>query len=77
MAEIFNRANYGKIYINLEKIMKERGFTKNSLSNAIGADNNLINRYCKSELSRIDLDVLARLCYSLECSPADLIKYKK
>ncbi|MFR1486076.1 helix-turn-helix domain-containing protein [Ruminococcus bicirculans (ex Wegman et al. 2014)] len=25
----------------------------------------------------MDLDILARICYVLECSPADIIKYDK
>jgi DNA-binding Xre family transcriptional regulator len=28
-----------------------------------------------AEIEKLDLDVLARICYVLECEPADIIKY--
>ena len=28
-----------------------------------------------AEVEKLDLDVLARICYVLECEPADIIKY--
>ena len=28
-----------------------------------------------TEVEKLDLDVLARICYVLECEPADIIKY--
>jgi DNA-binding Xre family transcriptional regulator len=28
-----------------------------------------------TEIEKLDLDVLARICYVLECEPADIIKY--
>ena len=30
-----------------------------------------------TQLEKMDLDVLARICYVLDCSPADIIKYNK
>ena len=40
-------------------------------------DNGIISlkSYIKNDVQRIDISVLARLCYALECSLSDLIQY--
>lgn len=74
---IFDLRNYGKIEFNIKKIMKEKGITRNKLSVLTGATYNVINRYYNSDISRLDLDVLARICYVLDCKVSDIIEYKK
>ena len=34
-----------------------------------------INGYCNNTISRLDIDVLARLCYALNCEINDLLEY--
>lgn len=75
--EIFELKNYGKIEINLKTIMDKKGISKNRLAKMVGTDNNVINRYYNGELSKLDVDILARICYVLECNVSDLIKYRK
>lgn len=74
---IFNLVNYGKIEFNIKDIMKRKNITRNKLSVLTGATYNVINRYYNSDISRLDLDVLARICYVLECEVSDIIVYKK
>ena len=75
--EIFELKNYGKIEINLKAIMEKKNISKNRLAKMVGTDNNVINRYYNGELSKLDVDILAMICYVLECNISDLIKYKK
>lgn len=75
--EIFELKNYGKIEINLKSVMDKKGISKNKLAKMVGTDNNTINRYYNGELSKLDVDILARICYVLECNIGDLIKYRK
>lgn len=75
--EIFELKNYGKIEINLKSVMDNRNVSKNKLAKMVGTDNNTINRYYNGELSKLDVDILARICFVLECSISDLIKYRK
>ena len=35
----------------------------------------IINGYCNNTISRLDIDVLARLCYALNCEINDLLEY--
>lgn len=74
---IFNLINYGKVEFNIKDIMKKKNITRNRLSILTGATYNVINRYYNSDISRLDLDVLARICYVLECEVSDIIVYKK
>lgn len=37
----------------------------------------LVNRYYNNKVVRIDLDIIARMCYVLDCDINDLIKYEK
>ena len=37
----------------------------------------LINRYYNNKVIRIDLDIIARICYALDCSIDEILVYKK
>ena len=74
---IYVLKNYGKINFNIRNIMKEKNITRNKLAKLTGATYNVINRYYKNDISRLDLDVLARICYVLDCDVSDIIEYKK
>ena len=34
-----------------------------------------VNPFCKNEITRLDTDVLARLCTALECDISDLLEF--
>lgn len=74
---IFVLRNYGKIKIDIKTIMDRKKITRNKLSVLTGATYNVINRYYKNDISRVDLDVLARICYVLECNVSDVLEYEK
>lgn len=74
---IFILKNYGKVKIDIKKIMKKKNITRNKLSDLTGATYNVINRYYNGDISRIDLDVIARICFVLECNISDILKYEK
>lgn len=74
---IFVLRNYGKIKIDIKTIMDKKKITRNKLSVLTGATYNVINRYYKNDISRVDLDVLARICYVLECNVSDVLEYEK
>ena len=74
---IFELKNYGKIEFNIKDIMKQKNITRNKLANLTGATYNVINRYYNNDISRLDLDVLARICYALDCNVENIIKYVK
>ena len=51
--------------------------SRNKLCNLTATNYDLINRYYNNKEIRIDLDIIARICYVLDCDVNDLIKYEK
>lgn len=67
--------NYGTIKIHLAKLIQEKGLSKNKLSHRAEMQRTQINRYCNNEVTRLDVDVLARLCTVLECEIGSLLEF--
>lgn len=66
---------YGMIRIKLDELIKDRGISKNKLSHKAEMQRTQINNYCNNTISRLDIDVLARLCTVLDCSIGDLLEF--
>jgi putative transcriptional regulator len=69
--------DYGHFEITLEGYLKERNISKNYLADKANLQRTQLNTYCKSIIKRLDLDVLARICYALDCELADIVSYVK
>lgn len=74
---IYTIKDYGKININLKEILDEKGISRSKLSTLCAMSYDMVNRYYNNKVSRVDLDVIARFCYVLDCSLDDVLKYKK
>ncbi len=66
---------YGTIRIKLAELIEDRGISKNKLSHRAEMQRTQINHYCNNTITRLDTDVLARLCTVLECGIGDLIEF--
>ena len=66
---------FGTIKIKLEEMLKEKGMSKNKLSHKAEMQRTQINNYCKNEITRLDTDVLARICFALDCKLEDILEY--
>lgn len=66
---------YGKISIHLSEIMDKRKINRYSLSKLTGIRYEVINKWYNNNVERADLDVLAKLCYTLNCSVSDIMEY--
>ena len=73
--QIMSINNYGYIQISLKDIMDKKGVTRNALARAINARFEVVDKWYNGHVEKIDADVLARICYVLECEPKDVIKY--
>lgn len=69
--------NKGKIIFKLGQLMKEKGLSKNKLSELSGTRFDTITYFIQGNITRIDLDVLCRLCSALDCKIEDLFEYEK
>ena len=68
-------SEYGKIIIKLDELIKKSGISKNKLSHKAEMQRTQINNYCKNNITRLDTDVLARICSVLDCKIEDLLEF--
>lgn len=66
---------FGKIKINLLKLIEQNGISKNKLSQRAEMQRTQLNHYCNNTITRLDVDVLARLCTVLGCEIGDLLEF--
>ena len=64
---------YGTIRIKLDELLKASGLSKNMLSHRAEMQRTQINNYCKNQVTRLDIDVHARLCTVLNCGIGGLL----
>ena len=67
---------YGCLKMNIEKMLHERGISKNTLCKAMDIPRSNLNRYCRNEFERIDATFLCKLLYFFDCSLEDLMTYE-
>ena len=66
---------YGTIRIKLDDLLQNAGLSKNKLSHRAEKQRAQINNYCNNRITRLDIDVLARLCTVLHCEIGDLLEF--
>lgn len=65
----------GEIRIRLDEILKERNISLNQLSFRAEMQRTQLRNYRDNKVQRLDIDILLRLCYVLDCDLFDLIEY--
>lgn len=68
--------SHGTIVIHLKELLKESGFSKNKFCQKAELQRAQLNGYINNTITRLDTDVLVRICDTLECSISDLLEYK-
>ena len=66
---------YGKIVIKLDKLIKQSGLSKNKFCQRAELQRTQLNNYCNNDVTRLDTDVLARMCSVLGCEIGDLLEF--
>lgn len=66
---------YGSIRIKLDELIQKAGISKNKLSHRAEMQRSQINHYCRGDITRLDTDVLARICTVLDCQIGDLLEF--
>ena len=65
----------GRINCHLQDIMNERNINIYQLARLANLRYEIIDRYYDNKVMRYDSVVLSKLCYSLDCSISDILKY--
>ena len=66
---------YGKIKIHLAQLLQEKGLSKNKFSQRAEMQRTQLYHYCNNTVTRLDIDVLGRICTVLDCSIGDLLEF--
>ena len=67
--------DYGTIRIKLEEVIQQSSLSKNKVAQLSQTQRGQLNHYCKGDIQRIDLAILSRLCYALDCRVEDVLEY--
>jgi putative transcriptional regulator len=68
-------SEYGYVKIRLNELIKEKKVSKNKLATKAQMQRTQLNNYCKEKMQRVDLAIIARICYALDCEVADVLEY--
>ena len=66
---------FGKVNIRLKGLLEESGLSKNKFSQRAEMQRSQLNRYYNNTVTRLDTDVLARICTVLHCDIDDLLEF--
>lgn len=66
---------YGTIKVKLDEIMKKKCISTYDLNSKSNIRYQTLQVLQDNSASRIDFEVLAKLCYSLDCKVEDIIEY--
>ncbi len=72
---IITYIDYGYIKYDIKPIMNKKNLSKNQIVKKTGLHHQVIERYMNDSVTRFDREVLAKLCYVLDCSLDEIITY--
>ena len=74
----YQTREYGVVKVKLAALMDRRGITRNRLRTLTGIKYDVIDRCCKTGVGAVvDRDLLATVCYVLDCRVEDVLEYEK
>lgn len=68
--------DFGTINIRLKDLLIAKGISRNKLCTMMGANYDLITRYYNNKVTRVDLEIIAKICFVLDCSITDILEYQ-
>ncbi|MFI3327354.1 MAG: helix-turn-helix transcriptional regulator [Clostridia bacterium] len=69
--------DYGTIKFHVKDLMDAKGITRSKLSTLANFRFEVADKWYKGEIERVDLDVLSRICFVLDCQISDIMTYEK
>lgn len=69
--------NFGKVDMTLDEYLKKHKISRSSLTRKTELQYSQILKYCKNDVQKIDLSILAKLCTVLDCKIEDILKLTK
>lgn len=61
--------------IHLKELLEKSGLSKNKFCQKAELQRSQLNGYLNNTITRLDVDVLIRICDTLNCSLSELLEY--
>ena len=74
---VFEIKDYGKISFHIKEIMDEKNLTRSALARLADVRFEVADKWYNGNIERMDVDVLTRICFVLDCDISDLMTYSK
>lgn len=68
---------YDKVHIRLRELLEQRKMHRNTLARAANTRFEVVDKWFRDDVEKIDADVLARFCFVLGCQVEDLLEYRE
>lgn len=69
--------DFGKVDMTLDQYLKDHNISRSSLTRKAELQYGQILKYCRNEVQKIDLSILAKLCTVLDCNIEDILNLTK
>ena len=69
--------DYGKLTLRLDRILREKGISKNRICKDLDIPRTNFNRYCRNDFQRMDVLFLCKLCWYLDVEIGELLEYDR
>ena len=66
--------DFGKVDVVLDEYLKKNKVSRSSLTRNAELQYGQILKYCRNEVQKLDLNILAKLCTVLNCNIEDILK---
>lgn len=67
--------DWGHVDLKLDEFMKKNNISRSSLSRNAQIHYNQLLKYCKNDMQKVDLNILARICKTINCEIGEIIQY--
>ena len=67
--------DWGKVDLRLDEYLKEHNKSRSSLSRNGQIHYKQLLKYCRNDMQKVDLNILARICKTINCTIEDILEY--
>lgn len=66
---------WGQVNLRLDEFLKSHNISRSSLSRNAQIHYGQLLKYCRNDMQKVDLNLLARICKTIDCEIGDIIEY--